>query len=137
VPSKEPPESGATAWNSSLAHRDKRLIQGQIRLPCNQSEQPLRGLLQWRRASAARLGQRTSGVTPAPHPFDRSTGTDLKVVSSLTPRSATLHSSDDSFSQLCRIRVRHSRPPNRINADRLPYNQALGNPAILLGRNML
>src|SRR5262245_54612604 len=40
VPSKEPPESAATAWNSSLAHRDKRLIQGQIRLPCNQSEQP-------------------------------------------------------------------------------------------------
>jgi hypothetical protein len=33
------------------------------------------------------------------------------VVGSLTPRSATLHSSDDSFSHLRRIRVRHSSTP--------------------------
>jgi hypothetical protein len=81
----------------SLAHRDKHLVQRQIRLLRDQGEQPIRVLLKWRSASSARYGRGTSVIVPALQPFDRRAGADLKMLGSLAPRSTTLNSCDDSL----------------------------------------
>src|SRR5450755_2062501 len=138
VSSEKPPERGAATGDPSLAHCDKHLIQCQIRLFRDQSEQPIRLLLQWRSASAVRHGRGASVIATALQPFDRRTGADLKVLGSLTPRSTALNSCDDSLTHLSRIRVWHClASKSRINANRLAHKQPLGNPPILLTRNML
>jgi len=138
VSSEKPPERGAATGDPSPAHCDKHLIQCQIRLFRDQSEQPIRLLLQWRSASAVRHGRGASVIAPALQPFDRRTGADLKVLGSLTPRSTALNSCDDSLTHLSRIRVWHClASKSRINANRLAHKQPLGNPPILLTRNML
>src|SRR5882724_7329642 len=138
VSSEKPPERGAAACNSPLAHRGKHLIQRQIWLLRNQGEQPIRVLLQGRSASSARHRRGTSDVAPAPHPFDRRAGANLKVFGCLAPRRTALDLRDDALTHIRRIRVWHrSASHNRINASRLAHKQALGNPPILLGRNML
>src|SRR5450759_814898 len=138
VSSEKPPERGAAACDPPLAHSGKHFIQRQIRLLRNQGEQPIRVLLQWRSASSARHRRGASGVAPALQPFDRRTGTDLKVFGGLAPRATALDSCDDSLAHLRRIGVRHrSASQSRINAYRLAHKQVLVNPPILLGRNML
>lgn len=138
VSCEKPPERGAAACDPPLAHRAKHLIKRQIRLLRNQGEQPIRLLLQRRSASSVWLGRGASGIAPALQPFDRRTGADLKMFGGLTPRSTALDSCDHSLAHLCRIRIRHrSASQSRINADRLAHKQALGNPPILRGRNML
>src|SRR5579863_5617553 len=78
---EKPPKRGAAACDLALSHRAKHLVQRQIWLPCNQGEQPIRMLLQWRSASSPRHRGGTSGIAPALQPFDRRTGADLKVFS--------------------------------------------------------
>src|SRR3974390_2791713 len=58
---KEPPYRSAAAGNLVPVHRRNNLVQCQIRLLIDQSQQKLRVLLQWRSAAAARLGGETAG----------------------------------------------------------------------------
>src|SRR5450759_3749476 len=134
VSSEKPPERGAAAGDPPLAHRDKHLVERQIRLFRDQGEQPIRPLLQWRIASSLWYGHGASGIAPALKPFDRRTGADLKMFGSLAPRSTALNSCDDALSKFHRIRVWHcSTSKSGINANRLAHKQPLGNPSILLG----
>src|ERR1035437_4076498 len=134
VSSEKPPERGAAAGDPPLAHRDKHLVERQIRLFRDQGEQPIRPLLQWRSASSVWYGHSASGIAPALKPFDRRTGADLKIFGSLAPRSTALNSCDDALSKFHRIRVWHcSTSKGGINANRLAHKQPLGNPSILLG----
>src|SRR5665647_1021464 len=134
VSSEKSPERGAAAGDPPLAHRDKHLVERQIRLFRDQGEQPIRPLLQWRSASSVWYGHGTSGIAPALKPFDRRTGADLKMFGSLAPRSTALNSCDDALSKFHRIRVWHcSTSKSGINANRLAHKQPLGNPSILLG----
>ena len=107
VSGKKPPERGAATRDASLAHRDKHLVQRQIRLLRDQGEQPIRLLLQRRSTSATRYGRGASVVVPAPQPFDRRTGADFKMFRSLAPQSTALNSCDDPFTHLSRIRSWH------------------------------
>src|SRR5258708_7544118 len=50
MPSKKPPDCGAAARNAPLAHRGDDLVQRQIRLLGDHSQQPFRALFQRRRA---------------------------------------------------------------------------------------
>jgi hypothetical protein len=134
VSSEKPPERGAATRDPPLAHHGKHLIQRQIRLLRDQGEQPIRPLLQWRSASSARSRRGASGIAPALKPFDRCTGTDLKMLGSLAPRSTALNSCDDALPKFHRIRIWHcSTSKSRINANRLAHKQPLGNLSILPG----
>src|ERR1700694_619825 len=130
VSSEKPPERGAATGDPSLAHRDKHLVERQIRLLHDQGEQPIRVLLQRRSASSARYGRGTSLVVPALQPFDRCTGADLKMFGSLAPRSTTLNSCDDSLTHLGRIRVWH-RLASKTESMPIdsPINSSLGIPS--------
>jgi hypothetical protein len=77
--SKKPPDRGAATRNAPLAHRGDDLVQHQIRLLGNHSQQPLRVLLQRRRAASARLCFGASCVTPALQPFTAELGLRLKL----------------------------------------------------------
>ena len=85
---KKPPDSGATARNSPLAHRGDDLVQRQIRLLGNQSQQPLRVLLQRRSAASGRLRFGASGVAPPLQPFHRRTRAQIEVLGGLPSRSS-------------------------------------------------
>jgi hypothetical protein len=136
---EKPPDRGAAAWNSLLAHRGNDLVQRQIRLCGNQSQQPFRVLLQRRRAPAARLCLGASGVTPALQPFHRRTGAEAEAFGRFPPRRPGFDCFDHTLSQVVRIRLRHRlAPPNpRINAARLPHPHSIGNPSIQLRRKAL
>jgi hypothetical protein len=129
VSSEKPPQRGAAAGNPSLAHRDKDLVQRQIRLLRDQGEQPIRMLLQWRGASSARYGRGASVIVPSLQPFDRCTGADLKMFGGLAPRSTALNSRDDSLTHLGSIRAWHrlASKPESMPIES-PINSPLGIP---------
>src|SRR5436190_2240138 len=62
APIEKPPHRAAAARNFSLAHRRDDLVQRQVRLLPDQTEQTLRMRLQRRGAAAARLCRNASGL---------------------------------------------------------------------------
>ena len=77
VPPEEAPHRAAAAGNPSLAHRRDDLIQRQIRLLGNQSQQPVRMFFQRRNTPPSWPGRDTSSSFPALQPFHCRTGTDI------------------------------------------------------------
>src|SRR5712691_2503421 len=61
APMKEPPHAGAAAPDSTFVHRRNDLVQRQVRLLGNESQQKFRMLFQWRGAAATRLCRNASG----------------------------------------------------------------------------
>src|ERR1019366_2459480 len=84
---EEAPDSSATAGYPSPAHLGNDLIQRQIRLRFDQSQQKLRVFLQRRDAPAPRLGRATASLAKAFNPDHRCTGTDIVIFGRLSPRT--------------------------------------------------
>src|SRR5437660_947068 len=123
------PHRGAAAGNPVLAHRTDNLVQRQVRLPLDQSQQKLRMLLQQRGAPAARLGGAPTSLAKALHPDDRRTGADIVVFSRLTPRRPAFHPRNYPRPHIRRISPRHCPASSkRINADRIAPYSPPGNP---------
>src|SRR6266481_8148428 len=72
---KETLESAPTAGDTLLGHCGERLLDGQIRLFGNQSQDPVRVLLQRRNTPAALFGCRASCLAPASAPSNYRTNT--------------------------------------------------------------
>jgi hypothetical protein len=125
---EEPPHGGAAARDPLLALGRDDLVQRQVRLLGNESQQPLRMLLQWRGAAAAWLGGDASGRFPPLLPKHHRTRADLIALARLTPRRTGRDGFDHACTQVVGIRLRHRSLHNRINAARLADPQALGNP---------
>src|SRR5262249_50032234 len=100
---EEAPHRGATARNFVLAHRQNDLIQRQVRLLLDQTQQKIRMLLQWRDAPAPRLGRAAASLTKALDPDNRCAGADLKLFGYLAPRSSALHLRYHSLPHVPRI----------------------------------
>ena len=62
---KETLESAPTAGDALFSHGGENLLEGQIRLFGNQSQDPVRVLFQWRNTPAAPFRRRASRLTPA------------------------------------------------------------------------
>src|SRR5262249_41578863 len=108
---EEAPHRGATARNFVLAHRQNDLIQRQIRLLLDQTQQKIRMLLQWRDAPAPRLGRAAASLAKALDLDNRCAGADLKLFGYLPPRSSALHLRYHSLPHVPRIGLRHPPPP--------------------------
>jgi hypothetical protein len=65
---KETLESAPTAGDALFSHGGENLLEGQIRLFGNQSQDPVRVLFQWRNTPAARFRRRAPCLTPAVAP---------------------------------------------------------------------
>src|SRR6266581_8988831 len=114
--------------DSLLSQRQDHLIQREVRLLTNEGEDPLRVLLQWRRTPSTghRLGSPV--VAEALHPPDRGTNTDIELLGRLPSRRSFFNKTNDSHSQLTRIRSTHWPILRRINALDSHSRRALGIP---------
>lgn len=121
MPIKKAPKRAAAGANPLFSQLCNDLLQGQIRLFLQQS-QNLRGkLFQRRGASAARLWLGIPALFPPLQPSDRRTRADLETVARLTSGGTRHNSCDHADSQVTGISFRHcSNPQNRrINAQTL------------------
>src|SRR5262249_38706952 len=125
---EEAPHRGATARNFVLAHRQNDLIQRQVRLLLDQTQQKIRMLLQWRDASAPWLGRAAATLAKALDPDNRCAGADLKLFRRLAPRSPAPPLRYHSLPHVPRIGLRH-RPASQ--SESMPIDSLiLGPPRI-------
>jgi hypothetical protein len=116
VASKKSGERAAASSNSPLVQHQNELIQREVTLLVNESEDSLRVLLQRRSAPAAGQCLASPAVAKALHSPDRRTDADGEVFGCLMSGFSFLHEANDSDSQLSRIRSRHWSTLRRINA---------------------
>ena len=75
---KETLESAPTAGDALFSHDGENLLEGQIRLFGNQSQDPVQVLFQWRNTPAAPFRRRASCLTPALAPSNYRTNAHLE-----------------------------------------------------------
>ena len=75
VSSKEALKSALTTKNPFFPHSDEDLLDSQIGLLCNQSQDPSRMLFQWRHTPASAFGYYAARLAPALAPADDRTDT--------------------------------------------------------------
>jgi hypothetical protein len=121
-------ERAAASWNSPLTQRQNELIQREVRPLADESEDPLRVLLQWRNTPSARHRLGSPVVAKALHPPDRGTDADVELFGRFTSGSSSFHKANNSHSQLTRIRSMHCPTLRRINALDSLLRPALGIP---------
>ena len=97
-----------------LTQNPNHLIQSQIRLLRDQSEDSLRVLLQRRNAPSARHRLRSSVVAKVLKPPDCRTNADVELLGRLSSRSAGFHEINNPHSQRARIGSPLRSSPRRI-----------------------
>jgi hypothetical protein len=97
---------GATAGNLVLAHHRNHLVQRQVRLLGDQSQQKICVLLRRRPAPAPRLGGAGAGLPKAFYPDNCRSGVHFKLLGRLTPRSPAFDLRDQSRRHVPRIGLR-------------------------------
>src|SRR6476619_3549732 len=135
---KETLESAPTAGDALFSHDGENLLEGQIRLFGNQSQDPVRVLFQWRNTPAAPFRRRASCLTPALAPSNYRTNAHLEHLGYLPPRPSAFDRFNRTLTQVRGIRPRHrfSSPGESISPDS-PRRQRLGIPPIQCRREML
>src|SRR6187399_3060912 len=135
---EETPDRRAAARNLVLAHYQNYFVQCQVTLLLNQTQQKSHMLLQPRDASAPRFGRAAARLSKALDPDDRRTGTNLKLLGCLAPRSSAFHFRNHALTHVRRIGLRHCQPPK---SESMPTDSPILRltriPSIQLGRNML
>src|SRR6516165_2540938 len=135
---KEAPDCRAAAGNLVLTHCQNHFVQCQVRLFLNQTQQKICMLFQRRDASAPRFGRAAARLPKALDPDNRRTGTDLKLLGCLAPRSSAFHFRNHALTHVRRIGLPHSQPPK---SESMPIDSPIFRltriPPIQLGRNML
>jgi hypothetical protein len=116
--------------------RQNDLIQREITLFADKGEDPLPMLLQWRNASSTRHWLAGPVVAKDLHPPNRGTDADLELFGRFTSGSSSFHETNDTLSQITRIRSMHWSALRRINALDSLLRGTLGIP-IHSGRDVL
>src|SRR5262245_36370800 len=118
---KETLESAPTAGDALFSHGGENLLEGQIRLFGNQSQDPVRVLFQWRNTPAARFRRRAPCLTPALAPSNYRTNAHLEDLGYLPPRRSAFNRFNRTLTQVRGIRPRHrfSSPANQFPQIRL------------------
>src|SRR3989304_2635585 len=129
---KEAPDRGATARNLVLAHRTDHLVQRQVRLPIDQSQQKPRLLLQWRGAPTPRLRGAATSLAKALHPNHRRTGADIVMFGRLTPRTTAFNPGNHALTHISRIGPRHHPAPK---SESMPIESLIPGPRGILRFN--
>jgi hypothetical protein len=119
VASEETRERTTAGLDAALSQRANHLIQRQIRLLPDQSEDSLRVLLQRRNNSSTPHRPRPPVAAKALHPSDCGTNADVELFGCLPSRSASFYKINDSHSYRTRIRSLHSSSPRRIKCAKI------------------
>jgi hypothetical protein len=116
---KETLESAPTAGDALFNHGGENLLEGQIRLFGNQSQDPVRMLFQWRNTPAAPFRRRAPCLTPALAPSNYRTNAHLEDLGYLSPRRSAFNRFNRTLTQVHGIRPRHriSSPGESISPD--------------------
>src|SRR6476646_7562562 len=128
---KETLESAPTAGDALFSHGGENLLEGQIRLFGNQSQDPIRVLFQWRNAPAAPFRRRAPCLTPALAPSNYRTNAHLEDLGYLPPRRSAFNRFNRTLTQVRGIRPRHRfifSSPGESIFPRFAYATAVGNP---------
>src|SRR6476620_8282995 len=126
---KETLESAPTAGEALFSHDGENLLEGQIRLFGNQSQDPVRVLFQWRNTPAAPFRRRASCLTPALAPSNYRTNAHLEHLGYLPPRPSAFDRFNRTLTQVRGIRPRHRfSSPGESIFPRFAYATAVGNP---------
>src|ERR1700726_3041141 len=128
VAGEESGKRASACRDSPLSQRQDHLIQDEVRMLTNESEDALRVLLQWRGTPSTGHWLGSPVVKEALHPPDRGTDADVEFVCRLTPGPSSFHEPNDSHSQLTSIRSTHRPILRRINALDSHLRRALGIP---------
>ena len=136
VASEEAGQRATASPNSPLVQRRNDLSQRAVRPLTDESEDPLRVLLQRRNTPSTGHWLGSPVVAKALHPPDRGTDADVELFGRFTPRASSFHEANDSRSQLTRIRSMHRSSLRRINALDSLLRRILGIP-IHSGRDVL
>jgi hypothetical protein len=104
---EETGERATACRDAPLTQNPNHLIQSQIRLLRDQSEDSLRVLLQGRNAPSARHRLRPAVVAKVLKPPDRRTNADVELLGCLSSRSACFHEINNPHSQRARIGSPH------------------------------
>src|ERR1700681_2918891 len=107
APIEEPPNRGAAARDSSFLRRRDDLVQRQVWLLGNQTQQEFCVILQRCSAAATRPCRKASGLFPALRPNHHHTGADPIALGCLTPRCSCRDLFDHPGTQVTRIRSWH------------------------------
>src|SRR4029434_10942575 len=105
--SEEPPHRAAAACDPAFAHRRDDLVQRQLRLVGNQTQQKLRVLLQRRDAATAWLCRNAGRLLETLHPDHHHAGADPVAFGRLAPRGTGLNLFNHSGTQVDGIGLRH------------------------------
>src|SRR5262245_21041943 len=105
--SEQPPHRAAAACDPAFAHRRDDLVQRQLRLVGNQTQQKLRVLLKRRDAAAAWLCCNAAGLLETLHPDHHHAGADSIAFGRLAPRGTGLNLFNHSDTQVDGIGLRH------------------------------
>ena len=116
------PERAAAGSNPLLAQLCNGLLERQVWMLSNHSQDLGHKLFKRRNTSAARLRRGAVIIAPALQPLDRRGYAHLKTFGRLAPRCARSHSFDNAYPQVTRISLWHCPPPTvrRINAQKTP-----------------
>src|SRR5246127_1242955 len=104
---KETLESAPTAGDALFSHGGENLLEGQIRLFGNQSQNPVRVLFQWRNTPAAPLRRHAPCLTPALAPSNYRTNAHLEGLGYLPPRRSAFNCFNRTLTQVRGVRPRH------------------------------
>src|SRR6202162_1698572 len=107
VASKEPGERAPASWDSPLVQSRNNLTQREVPLLTDEGENPLQVLLQWRSTPSTGYWLAGPVVAKALHPPDRGTDANIELFGCFTSGSSSFHETNDSHSQLTRIRSMH------------------------------
>src|SRR5499425_2125636 len=127
---KETLESAPTAGDALFSHGGETLLEGQIRLFGNQSQDPVRVLFQWRNTPAAPLRRHAPCLTPALAPSNYRTNAHLEDLGYLPPRRSAFNCFNRTLTQVRGIRPRHRfSSPGESISPRFAQATAVGNPS--------
>ena len=102
---KETLESAPTAGDALFSHGGDNLLEGQIRLFGNHSQDPVRVLFQWRNTPAAPFRRRAPCLTPALAPSNYRTNAHLEFLGYLPPRPSAFDRFNRTLTQVRGIRL--------------------------------
>ena len=131
-------EGAPTAGDTSLGHRGEDLLECQIGLLGNQSQEPVRVLFQRRSTPSALLCLGASCIAPALTPSDCRANAQLEHLGRFPAGRPAFNRIDHAFTQVSRIRFRHRSGSHSesISPDS-PTPKHLGIPPIQCHREML
>jgi hypothetical protein len=133
----EPPHRTGAHHDAAPAQPAADFFKRQVRFGGNQTQQPIPVGVQRRALAPHRLGRHRSASPPARNPPDCRTRAHLESRRSFMAGSSRLDRTDNPFTQILRIGLRHRRPPESSIGQDSPIRKPLRIPPVPIQLNRI